>query len=152
MKKTFAILLTTTLLTTGCATWHYQLKSYCDQNPVICTLALVTIAGGIALAATSGQNQNHHHVYVSDDRLKRDIQYLKTLDNGLRIYAFRYDGDDRFFAGVIAQDLVDNPKFANAVQTGPDGYLRVDYGKLGYGIFNAGAIRSASKKALERAS
>jgi len=62
-------------------------------------------------------------------RLKQDIVFLKRLDNGLNLYRFRYIGQDQVYVGVIAQEVrkVDPV----AVMRGRDGYLRVDYGKLG---------------------
>ena len=65
----------------------------------------------------------------SDARLKQDVVLLKKLDNGLNLYRFRYIGQDQVYVGVLAQEVrkVDPV----AVMRGRDGYLRVDYGKLG---------------------
>jgi hypothetical protein len=66
----------------------------------------------------------------SDIRLKQDIVPLGRLDNGLELYRFRYKGSDRTaYVGVMAQEVqqVD----PSAVSRGPDGYLRVNYDRLG---------------------
>jgi Protein of unknown function (DUF3300)/Chaperone of endosialidase len=65
----------------------------------------------------------------SDIRLKHDIVYLGTLDDGLGFYRFSYDGDDTAYVGVMAQDV--QQVVPRAVFAGRDGYLRVDYHKLG---------------------
>jgi hypothetical protein len=65
----------------------------------------------------------------SDIRLKHDIVYLGRLDNGLGFYRFSYNGSDKAYVGVMAQDV--ERFMPDAVYAGRDGYLRVDYGKLG---------------------
>jgi hypothetical protein len=65
----------------------------------------------------------------SDVRLKHDIRLLGSLDNGLGFYRFAYVGGDRVYVGVMAQEV---QRIApTAVERGRDGYLRVDYSKLG---------------------
>lgn len=67
----------------------------------------------------------------SDQRLKRDIRYLATLDNGIRIYSFKYLWDDNAYVGVMAQDLLASSQFQGAVHVAADGYFRVNYRALG---------------------
>jgi hypothetical protein len=55
---------------------------------------------------------------------------LARLDNGIGIYRFRYKGNDRtVYVGVMAQQV--REIVPNAVARGRDGYLRVDYDRLG---------------------
>jgi len=68
-------------------------------------------------------------VGVSDIRLKRDIKLLGRLDDGLGLYSYRYLWSDTVYVGVMAQEVAD--KMQSAVVMGQDGYLRVDYAKLG---------------------
>jgi hypothetical protein len=65
----------------------------------------------------------------SDIRLKHDIALLGRLDNGLGFYRFSYDGEDKAYVGVIAQEV--QAVMPDAVSRGRDGYLRVYYQKLG---------------------
>jgi Protein of unknown function (DUF3300)/Chaperone of endosialidase len=65
----------------------------------------------------------------SDIRLKHDIVFLGYLSNGLGLYRFSYNGSNVKYVGVIAQEVQN--VMPNAVTTGSDGYLRVNYGKLG---------------------
>jgi hypothetical protein len=66
----------------------------------------------------------------SDIRLKEDIVPLVQLDNRLELYRFRYKGRDHtVYVAVMAQDV--QKIKPNAVWHGPDGYLRVDYDRLG---------------------
>jgi uncharacterized protein DUF3300/endosialidase-like protein len=65
----------------------------------------------------------------SDIRLKHDIVYLGTLDDGLGFYRFSYNGSSKAYVGVMAQDV--EQVAPQAVFAGRDGYLRVDYDRLG---------------------
>ena len=66
----------------------------------------------------------------SDIRLKQDIVPLGRLDNGLELYRFRYKGSDRTaYVGVMAQEVQQIEP--SAVWRGADGYLRVNYDRLG---------------------
>jgi hypothetical protein len=65
----------------------------------------------------------------SDIALKHDITLLGHLDNGLGFYRFSYNGSDKVYVGVIAQEV--QAIMPQAVTRGRDGYLRVFYDKLG---------------------
>jgi hypothetical protein len=65
----------------------------------------------------------------SDINAKHDIALLGRLDNGLGFYRFSYNGSDKAYVGVIAQEV--QAVMPNAVVRGRDGYLRVYYEKLG---------------------
>jgi hypothetical protein len=65
----------------------------------------------------------------SDVALKHDIILLSRLDNGLGFYRFSYNGSERAYVGVIAQEV--QTVVPEAVVRGRDGYLRVFYDKLG---------------------
>jgi hypothetical protein len=65
----------------------------------------------------------------SDVRLKRDIVRLGRLENGIGLYQYRYNWSDQRYVGVMAQEVA--TVAPGAVAPGPDGYLRVDYARLG---------------------
>ena len=66
---------------------------------------------------------------VSDVRLKRDIELLGRLPDGIGLYSYRYVWSDQVYVGVMAQDVaVTRP---DAVMKGSDGFLRVNYARLG---------------------
>jgi len=68
-------------------------------------------------------------IFVSDARLKRDIALIGRLDDGLGLYRYRYLWSDTVYVGVMAQEVaLIHP---DAVIHGFDGYLRVDYSRLG---------------------
>jgi len=69
---------------------------------------------------------------ISDIRLKDNIKLLEEgKDGDPNIYSFKYKWDsDTTWSGVMAQELL-NTKHADAVETHPNGYYMVDYGKLG---------------------
>ena len=62
-------------------------------------------------------------------RLKHDIVLLGHLDNGLGFYRFAYNGSDKAYVGVIAQEV--RTVMPQAVARGRDGYLRVFYDRIG---------------------
>lgn len=65
----------------------------------------------------------------SDITLKHDIGLLGHLNNGLGFYRFAYDGSDKIYVGVMAQEVqIVRP---DAVVRDRDGYLRVFYERLG---------------------
>ena len=65
----------------------------------------------------------------SDIRLKHDIVLLGYLDDGLGFYRFSYNGSQRAYVGVMAQEV--QQIAPQAVARGGDGYLTVNYDKLG---------------------
>lgn len=67
---------------------------------------------------------------ASDVRLKRDIVLVGRLDDGLGLYRFRYLWSDTDYVGVMAQEVA--LRYPDAiVRNTSDGYLRVDYSRLG---------------------
>jgi hypothetical protein len=65
----------------------------------------------------------------SDITLKHDIALLGYLENGLGFYRFAYNGSDKAFVGVMAQEVqLTRP---DVVTRATDGTLRVLYDKLG---------------------
>jgi hypothetical protein len=65
----------------------------------------------------------------SDVALKHHVILLGHLDNGLGFYRFSYNGSDKAYVGVMAQEV--QVVAPDAVIRGQDGYLRVYYEKLG---------------------
>jgi len=54
---------------------------------------------------------------------------LGHLDNGLGFYRFSYNGSDKVYVGVMAQEV--QTVMPQAVVRGSDGYLKVFYDKIG---------------------
>ena len=65
----------------------------------------------------------------SDIALKHDILLLGHLENGLGFYRFAYNGSNKAYVGVMAQEVQN--VMPSAVVRGRDGYLRVFYDKIG---------------------
>ena len=88
-------------------------------------------------------------VFFSDARLKRDIVLVGHLKDGLRLYRYRYLWSDTVYVGVLAQEVaLDHP---DAVVKGADGYLRVNYSKLGLKLLTQAewdAVRARQRLAL----
>jgi hypothetical protein len=99
---------------------------------------------------TSFSNGQAPKIYVSERRLKTDIELVDVLENGLRLYAYRYISDERMFVGVMAQDLLADDRFSHAVVE-RDGYLAVDYAALGLTVIGADEMVEAGERCLRRA-
>ena len=69
---------------------------------------------------------------LSDIRLKKDIEHLFTMDNGVPIYSFKYQWSDNTNIGTMAQDI--EGIIPDAVSINSEGYKMVDYSK----VFNHG--------------
>ena len=65
----------------------------------------------------------------SDVMVKHDVALLGHLANGLGYYRFSYNGSDRAYVGVIAQEV--QQVMPQAVARDGDGYLRVHYDEIG---------------------
>ncbi len=68
---------------------------------------------------------------ASDMRLKRDIVELVTLENGIKLYSFRYLWEDTVYVGVMAQDLLEHESYRDAVVMQQSGFYAVHYKMLG---------------------
>jgi hypothetical protein len=68
---------------------------------------------------------------ASDRRIKSDIKEIGRLENGIKIYSFKYIWEDKVRVGVIAQDLLERPDTKDAVLTLANGLLGVDYAAIG---------------------
>src|SRR5439155_26271014 len=84
-------------------------------------LALKEIKDILPLAAVGG-------FFLSDARVKRDITPIAKLENGLRLYRYRYAWSDTLYVGAMAPEVLEVAP--SAVSRGADGDLRVDYGRL----------------------
>jgi hypothetical protein len=60
----------------------------------------------------------------SDIRLKEDIKLIGKSPSGIKIYNFKYKGDDKKYQGVMAHQV------PHASIVNDEGYLMVDYNKL----------------------
>ena len=104
------------------------------RREALARLATYTAPAMLALLASSDDAGAGFAVspVKSDIRLKRDIAALGQHTNGLNLYRFRYLWSDTVHVGVMAQEVATTRP--NAVQQGADGYLRVDYARLGLWI------------------
>jgi polysaccharide biosynthesis/export protein len=85
---------------------------------------------------------------ASDIRLKRDIVLVAQLPNGLRLYRYRYVWSPTLYVGVIAQEVRD--VVPSAVTRGSDGYLRVNYRRLGLRLQTWDAWAASNRSDYQR--
>lgn len=139
------------ILLSACSTTPGQ-EGYCDREPYVCIAAGAVIVAGIVIAASNSNDSSGSGSGYSDARLKQEVRPVGTLPNGVNLYAFRYWNDDRTFVGVVAQDLLKDPRFRDAVSVGDGGYYVVDYRALGVEIAGAKAqFAAAGRHAMEAA-
>jgi hypothetical protein len=87
-------------------------------------------AGGAWGDRTNASYSATPGIVFSDARLKRDITLVGRRDDGLGLYSYRYLWSDTVYVGVMAQEVA--LLRPDAVVRGDlDGYLRVDYSRLG---------------------
>ena len=139
-----------------------NLGAFCEERPFLCVLAGAAVIGGIVWIATDDDDDENDPInesgtpsqstseFTSDARLKRDIREVGTLPNGLKTYAFRYWNDDRYFVSVLAQEVLADPRHADAVVLDDSGYYKVDLAKIGVRFEgDIEAFEEASRNAIE---
>ena len=105
--------------------------------------------GGVGFGAGVSYIPNQQQA-PSDRRLKHDVETIGQLPNGLKLYAYSYLGSDARFTGVMAQELLLDPRFASAVQQDADGLMRVDYASIGLQPADFEAMAAAGEAAVSR--
>ena len=89
-------------------------------------LANIAEGTGALSGSTTTSTQPSSFFQASDRRLKHDVKKIGKTKDGLPIYSFKYNGDDRTQIGLMAQDV--EKKHPEAVgESG--GYKTVDYEK-----------------------
>jgi hypothetical protein len=105
-----------------CAAGVY--RAGCVVRPVVApVVAPVVGVRGVARRTT------RRVVRRSDMMLKHDISLIGHLENGLGFYRFAYNGSNKAYVGVMAQEV--QTIMPTAALRGSDGYLRVSYDMLG---------------------
>ena len=69
----------------------------------------------------------------SDRRDKTSVHLVDTLPNGLKLYSFKYVSTPGDYVGVMAQDILRDPRYRRAVSIGSDGHYLVNYTNSGCG-------------------
>lgn len=77
---------------------------------------------------TAGDIAKIASIFMSDRRLKRDIQEVGTDEHGHKWYDFRYLWSDTIHRGLMAQDLLKTEPWR--VLEMPNGYYAVNYAGL----------------------
>lgn len=154
-KATIAAIMVLSLFLSACSTSGGGMSSgnksdsYCEEHRTQCIVAGVIVAGVVTaiIVHNNRDDNNAAPPQPSDQRLKRDIKPLTVTDKGIKVYSFRYLGDDRLFSGVLAQDLLQDPETADAVSKDEYGYYSVDYARLGLPVVNEDEMQEAGVNA-----
>ena len=98
-------------------------------KPVVKSVIVPAHAAASPATTTTTTTTTTTPTTESDIRLKRDIVDVGHLENGIGLYRYRYIWSDQVYVGVMAQEVAEI--VPDAVVYGDDGYLRVDYARLG---------------------
>ena len=112
---------------------YFRLVVATANDPILAAtngLNLANLIKGTAGASTVIQTSPPIiNTTPSDVRLKRDIALVDRLPNGIGLYRYRYRWSDQIYVGVMAQEVA--RIVPDAVVQGADGFLRVNYARLG---------------------
>jgi hypothetical protein len=100
-----------------------------ERREALARLAKYTAPAMLAVLMSTSAGATVPISVISDTRLKRHITQVGELADGIGLYRYRYHWRDTNFVGVMAQEVA--AVKPEAVQHGDDGYLRVDYARLG---------------------
>ncbi|MFM6829321.1 MAG: hypothetical protein ACKOVA_03125, partial [Novosphingobium sp.] len=107
------------------------------------TFALTGGGNNVSVIGSFGASQ----AVPSDRRVKHDLRREGHWKNGLPRWSWRYIGERSRFVGVLAQEVIADPRYAGAVSTDPAGMMRVDYARLGIFPQNIAAMRAEGEAA-----
>jgi hypothetical protein len=99
------------------------------NNPTLIRLENGTVIDLTASLTIPFYGDERPNWIKSDRRLKRDIALLARRPDGIGIYRYRYLWSDVDYVGVMAQEV--ESIVPDAVSRAPDGFLRVNYSRLG---------------------
>jgi muramidase (phage lysozyme) len=92
---------------------------------------LANIAMGTGSLSGSTTTTTQPQGFFSDERLKHDAHRIGETDDGLPIYSYKYNGDNKTQIGLMAQDVERRKPEAVGLAPASDGkmYKTVDYDK-----------------------
>ena len=111
---------------------YFRLVVATANDPMLAATNGLNLANIIKGAASNAVIQTSPPIInttPSDVRLKRNIVLLRRLPNGIGLYRYRYLWSDQIYVGVMAQEVAQI--VPDAVTKGADGFLRVNYARLG---------------------
>lgn len=98
------------------------------NNAIAAGQAQAGAIGGVANSIGSTLGTLNGMGALSDRRAKENIVRIGRLDSGLPVYSYNLKGSDLPTIGVMADEV--RTVAPHAVRRAPDGYDRVDYGKV----------------------
>ncbi len=114
-----------------------------------CTVAGAEVDDEATISARAKVGTGPDMGLASDRRVISDLIEVGKLDNGIKVYSFKYLWEDKVRVGVIAQDLVERPDTKAAVLTLANGLLGVDYEALGLRMATEAQWKQAGMAALK---
>ncbi len=77
-------------------------------------------------------DNNIELIKKSEYRIKRNIEKITTLEDGLNLYRFQYRSEPNIYVGFMANDLARHQKYKHFVVDMGAGNYTIHYEKLGF--------------------
>lgn len=71
-------------------------------------------------------------IKAAEEKIKRNIKKIDTLENGLNIYSFQYQSEPTTYVGFLAHDIAQHEKYKHLVIKMSEGVYTIHYEKLGF--------------------
>lgn len=71
-------------------------------------------------------------IKAAEEKIKRNIKKIDTLENGLNIYRFQYQSEPTTYVGFLAHDIARHEKYKHLVIKMSEGVYAIHYEKLGF--------------------
>lgn len=96
-------------------------------------LGVLGLYENISEAKSDERLENSVIIWIKDSelRVKNNIKKLKTLDNGLSVFSYKFHHDTNTYVGLMADDVARHKQFKRHVVHMGDGFFTIDYEKIG---------------------
>ena len=88
-------------------------------------------------------------IKAAEEKIKRNIKKIDTLENGLNIYSFQYKSEPTTYVGFLAHDIAEHEKYKHLVIKMSEGVYAIHYEKLGFHPITLQTWQQAGIKAFK---
>ncbi len=88
-------------------------------------------------------------IKAAEEKIKRNIKKIDTLENGLNIYSFQYKSEPTIYVGFLAHDIAQHGKYKHLVIKMSEGVYAIHYEKLGFQPITLETWQQAGIKAFK---
>lgn len=88
-------------------------------------------------------------IKAAEEKIKRNIKKIDTLENGLNIYRFQYKSEPTTYVGFLAHDIAEHQKYKHLVIKMSKETYTIHYEKLGFQLITWQTWQQAGIKAFK---